>query len=127
MRRLADHGVGLSLDDFGSGYSSLIQLHRLPFSEIKIDRSFVADCDVNDESRIIIKSVTDLAHKFGQKVVAEGIETDDVLGRLVELGCDVAQGYYFAHPMPARDVPAWAREWRRAWCGATTVPGLSSA
>jgi EAL domain-containing protein (putative c-di-GMP-specific phosphodiesterase class I) len=116
MRRLADLGVGLSLDDFGTGYSSLMQLHRLPFSEIKIDRSFVADCDANDESRIIIESVTEMAHNLGQKVVAEGIESDHVLRRLATLRCDVAQGYYFGRPMPARDIRGWAQDWTETWC-----------
>ncbi len=118
MKRLAQMGVGLSLDDFGTGYSSLSQLHKLPFSEIKIDRSFVADCDRNDESRIIIESVTDMAHALGQKVVAEGIESDHVLKHLARLRCDVAQGYYFGRPMPAREISQWAHHWTETWCSA---------
>jgi EAL domain-containing protein (putative c-di-GMP-specific phosphodiesterase class I) len=127
MNQLARLGVGLSLDDFGTGYSSLKQLHSLPFSEIKIDRSFVAYCDTNDESRIIIESITDMAHNLGQKVVAEGIESDHVLRHLAKLGCDVAQGYYFARPMPAREIRTWTQDWSETWCDPSDKVGATQA
>jgi EAL domain-containing protein (putative c-di-GMP-specific phosphodiesterase class I) len=125
MRRLVDMGVGLSLDDFGTGYSSLMQLRRLPFSEIKIDKSFVMDCNANDESRIIIESVTEMAHNLGQKVVAEGIESGEVLHRLAFLGCDVAQGYFFSRPVPPRQISSWVGSWTQAHVGSGMEPMVS--
>lgn len=111
LTRLRIKGFKLSIDDFGTGYSSLVQLHRLPFSELKIDRSFVQECDRSREARIIVKTMIELAHNLDMAVVAEGVETDDVLNTLAELGCDVAQGYALAQPMNAEVVPAWLAEW----------------
>jgi EAL domain-containing protein (putative c-di-GMP-specific phosphodiesterase class I) len=118
LGRLRLKGFRLSVDDFGTGYSSLVQLHRLPFTEIKIDRSFVADCTVSGESRSIVKLVIELARAFGMNSVAEGVETSEVLNLLRELGCDQAQGYHIARPLSAEDVlPRLARpagaEWTR--------------
>jgi EAL domain-containing protein (putative c-di-GMP-specific phosphodiesterase class I) len=104
LARLRLKGFKLSIDDFGTGYSSLAQLHRLPFSEIKIDRSFVADCVTSGESRSIVKLVIDLAHALGMKAVGEGVETTEVIDVLRELGCDQAQGYHVARPMAGEAV-----------------------
>jgi EAL domain-containing protein (putative c-di-GMP-specific phosphodiesterase class I) len=107
LTRLRIKGAHLSLDDFGTGYSSLVQLHELPFSEMKIDRSFVMGMDTTKECRTIVKSIIDLAHNLDLKVVAEGVETATALRQLKALGCDVAQGYFIARPMPAAYLPGW--------------------
>ena len=95
-------GVRVVLDDFGTGYSSLAYLRQLPLDTIKVDRSFVTDLDVRDPNVGIIRAVVSLAHGLGITVVAEGIETDEQARRLRELGCDMGQGYAWAHP---RSVP----------------------
>jgi EAL domain-containing protein (putative c-di-GMP-specific phosphodiesterase class I)/CheY-like chemotaxis protein len=105
LTRLRVKGFRLSIDDFGSGYSSLVQLHRLPFNEIKIDRTFVAGCTTSSESRSIVRLVIDLAHALGMKAVAEGVETPDTLTLLRDLGCDEAQGSFIAPPLDATEVP----------------------
>ena len=89
----------LSIDDFGTGYSSLTQLQRLPFSEIKIDKSFVIDMDKTEESKIIAKTVVDMAHNLGLLVCAEGVENEKVLSLLRDFGCDFVQGFYFSAPV----------------------------
>jgi EAL domain-containing protein (putative c-di-GMP-specific phosphodiesterase class I) len=82
-----------------------VQLHRLPFSEIKIDRAFVADCTSSAESRSIVRMVIDLAHALGMKAVAEGVESPAALDLLRALGCDQAQGYFISRPIAGSDVP----------------------
>jgi EAL domain-containing protein (putative c-di-GMP-specific phosphodiesterase class I) len=106
LTRLRLKGFKLAIDDFGTGYSSLVQLHRLPFSEIKIDRTFVADCTRSDESRSIVRVVIDLARALGMRSVAEGVESADALDLLRSLGCDEAQGYFISRPIAAADMPA---------------------
>lgn len=110
LTRLRLRGFTLSIDDFGLGYSSLQQVQRLPFSELKIDRSFVAGLLTNPESARIVESTLLLARNLGLKVTAEGVETEPQLLRLAELGCDYAQGYFIARPFPRAELPAWARE-----------------
>jgi len=99
-------GVGLSIDDFGTGYSSLTYLKRFPVNGIKIDQTFVAGLGRDAYDSAIIESVIGLAHAVGLHVTAEGVETLDQLLRLRALGCDFAQGYYFARPQPAADLDA---------------------
>ncbi len=106
LTRLRLKGFKLAIDDFGTGYSSLVQLHRLPFSEIKIDRAFVTDCTSSDESRSIVRVVTDLARALGMRSVAEGVEDAEALDLLRALGCDEAQGYFISPPIAADEVPA---------------------
>ena len=89
-----------------------MQLHRLPFSELKIDRSFVAECDRSSEARVIVKTMVDLGHNLDMTVVGEGVETDAVANILADLGCDAGQGYAIAKPMEAERIPAWLAEWR---------------
>ena len=96
-------GVQLSLDDFGTGYSSLAYLRRLPVSELKIDRSFVADADLTPGARALLKTIVDLGHSLGMAVTAEGVERAEELALLASLGCDVAQGYLIARPMSPAD------------------------
>ena len=98
LRQLRALGVRIVLDDFGTGYSSLAYLRQLPLDTIKVDRSFVTDLDVQDPNVGIIRAVVSLAHGLGITVVAEGIETDEQARRLRELGCDMGQGYAWAHP-----------------------------
>lgn len=107
LTRLRIKGVGLSIDDFGTGYSSLSQLQRLPFSEVKIDKSFVLDCTSSKENAAIVYAVIDLSHRLGLKVVAEGVETADALRLLAKAGCDAAQGYFISKPLGADKIPAW--------------------
>jgi EAL domain-containing protein (putative c-di-GMP-specific phosphodiesterase class I) len=109
--RLRLKGFRISIDDFGTGYSSLVQLQRLPFSEMKIDKSFVIQCATSRESLVIVKSIIDLAHNLNLKVVAEGVETLEVLELLRRLGCDLVQGYYVGRPMDGQRLPAWISEW----------------
>ncbi len=107
LNRLKDLGADISIDDFGTGYSSLAHLKKLPVSEMKIDKSFVVDMLDNEDDEIIVKSIIDLAHNLGLIVVAEGVETKEVVRRLQELNCDVLQGYYFSKPLPANQFEAW--------------------
>jgi EAL domain-containing protein (putative c-di-GMP-specific phosphodiesterase class I) len=100
-------GVRLSIDDFGTGYSSLAYLKKLPVDELKIDRSFVTHLDRDAGDATIVRSTIELAHNLGLRVVAEGIETDEVRQRLIALGCDEAQGYWFSRPVSADDFWAW--------------------
>jgi diguanylate cyclase len=104
---LAQLGIALSIDDFGTGYSSLAYLKRLPVSEIKVDKSFVLDMVEDENDAAIVRSTIDLAHNLSLTVVAEGVETEAMWNALAELGCDVAQGYYLAKPMPAEGLERW--------------------
>lgn len=109
LTRLRLRGIGLAIDDFGTGYSSLVQLQRLPFSEVKIDKSFVIDCATSKDKAVIVGAIIDLAHRLGLRVVAEGVETSEALRLLVDAGCDAGQGYLFARPLPADEIPGWFR------------------
>lgn len=100
-------GVGLSIDDFGTGHSSLAYLKQLPVKEIKIDKSFVTDMTENDNDAVIVRATIDLAHNLGLRVVAEGVETKDALDTLEILDCDTIQGYYISPPMPADKFTRW--------------------
>jgi EAL domain-containing protein (putative c-di-GMP-specific phosphodiesterase class I) len=104
--RLRLKGTRLSIDDFGTGYSSVVQLHRLPFSEVKIDRIFVSELESSTEARTIVRAIVDLAHALGLGVIAEGPETAREVEFLTEIGCDQAQGYFFARPTEADAIPA---------------------
>jgi len=105
--RLQAMGLHLSIDDFGTGYSSLAYLKRMPVSELKIDKSFVGEMLENESDASIVASTINLAHSLDLRVVAEGVEGEAVLARLVELGCDLAQGYHIARPMPEEALAAW--------------------
>jgi EAL domain-containing protein (putative c-di-GMP-specific phosphodiesterase class I) len=105
-------GIGISLDDFGTGYGSLLQLRSLPFTELKIDRSFVADLLVSRESRSITRGLITMAHEIGLRVTAEGVEDFATLEVLAGFGCDYAQGYLIARPMAGDRLQLWNRKWR---------------
>jgi len=107
LTRLRMRGFQLSLDDFGTGFSSMLQLVRLPFSEIKVDKSFVMAITRSAESRSVVRSIVDLGHSLGMHATAEGVEDAQVLAYLQEVGCDLAQGYYFARPMPGPEAARW--------------------
>jgi diguanylate cyclase (GGDEF)-like protein len=100
-------GVAVSIDDFGIGQTSLGYLSRLPVDELKIDRSFVAEATTDPARAAIVRSIVELGHNLGLSVVAEGVETTDVLATLQALGCDGAQGYLFARPMPLEQLLGW--------------------
>lgn len=119
VQRLAELGVGLSLDDFGTGYSSLLHLRRLPLTEVKIDRSFVQAMADDPDDEAIVRSIIGLSRALGLRVVAEGVEHEVVDRMLAEAGCDTAQGWYYAAPMPADDLTSWlARRHRPTKAGA---------
>ncbi|MEW6323911.1 MAG: EAL domain-containing protein [Nitrospirota bacterium] len=100
-------GVRLAIDDFGVGHSSLAYLKKLPVHEIKIDKSFVLNMDTDPDDVMIVRSIIDLGHSQGLKVVAEGVRSQAALDRLVELGCDSAQGYFISQPIPVDALLTW--------------------
>ena len=105
---LGRRGVYLSIDDFGTGYSSLSYLRKLPARQLKIDQSFVKDLEVDSDARAVVDAVVRLAHALGLDVVAEGVESAGQRDILLKLGCDELQGFFFAQPMPADAMLAWA-------------------
>jgi len=123
---LAALGVLLSIDDFGTGYSSLSHLARMPVHEVKIDRSFVNGMESNAEFATIVRSAIEMGHNLGLKVVAEGIETELVAQQLRDFGCDIAQGYLYAKPMPLEEFEKWMQNKARVKIDATPA-NLSAA
>lgn len=107
LGRLQDMNASLSIDDFGTGYSSLVYLQRLPVVEIKADKSFVTTLSSAKDDAVIVRSIIDLAHNLSVKVVAEGVEDEITMQRLVEYGCDEAQGYHFSRPIPGDELTEW--------------------
>jgi EAL domain-containing protein (putative c-di-GMP-specific phosphodiesterase class I) len=104
-------GILFALDDFGTGYSSLTYLKRLPVNLLKIDQSFVRDMLDDPDDMSILEGVLDLGMAFRRKVIAEGVETVEHGRILLQMGCDLAQGYGIARPMPAQEMPRWAATW----------------
>ena len=107
LRKLRDLGVAASIDDYGTGYSSLAYIKQLAVSELKIDRTFVSGMEADVRNAAIVRSTIELGHNLGLVVVAEGVETAFELAELVRFGCDMAQGYHFARPMPADQLDTW--------------------
>jgi diguanylate cyclase (GGDEF)-like protein/PAS domain S-box-containing protein len=107
LHGLREAGIPLYIDDFGTGYSSLSYLQKLPVDYIKIDQSFVSGMSINKDSAVIVRSTIDLVHDLGRKTVAEGVETQAQWDQLAAFGCDYAQGYFIARPMPAEDFQRW--------------------
>lgn len=110
---LKNLGFRLSIDDFGTGYSSLAYLRRFPIDELKIDRVFVQGMISSKQDKQIVQSIIGLAHNFGLSVVAEGVEQESTLNALRLMGCDEIQGFYFAQPMPGKDLIPWCEEFNR--------------
>jgi diguanylate cyclase (GGDEF)-like protein len=108
FERLRRAGLHVSIDDFGTGHSSLASLRRLPAAELKIDRAFVSDLATGDRARSIVQAIVHMAHTLGLRVVAEGVETESQRDVLVALGCDELQGYLFAKAMTAKSLALWA-------------------
>src|SRR5437868_10782860 len=115
LTRFRIKGIGLAIDDFGTGYSSLMQLRQLPFTEVKIDQAFIADIGRSSDCRLIIKTITDLAHGLGLIATAEGVETVEQLRAVQELGCDLVQGYLISPPMEPSELPGWKKDFRKRW------------
>jgi EAL domain-containing protein (putative c-di-GMP-specific phosphodiesterase class I) len=114
LLRMRIRNIGVSIDDFGTGHSSLRELQRMPFSEMKIDKSFVIDMMKNKDCGIIVNTVIDLAHNLGLKVIAEGVEDSQAWNILLQKHCDFAQGFFMGKPMPIKDFDEWLRLWRTA-------------
>jgi EAL domain-containing protein (putative c-di-GMP-specific phosphodiesterase class I) len=110
LTRLRMKGFQLAIDDFGTGFSSMVQLVRLPFSEIKIDKSFVMFAKQTKESLTVIKSIVELGHSLGLLATAEGVDDLSTLNYLNTLGCDLAQGYFIARPMPGEAARSWVEQ-----------------
>lgn len=104
LEALSALGVQLSIDDYGTGFSTLEYLRRIPASEIKIDRSFISMLNKSQSDRIMVNSTIQLAHSLGRKVVAEGVENEEILRELQQMGCDIMQGYHLGRPMPWQDL-----------------------
>jgi EAL domain-containing protein (putative c-di-GMP-specific phosphodiesterase class I) len=115
LTRFRIKGIGLAIDDFGTGYSSLMQLRQLPFTEVKVDQAFIADIARSSDCRLIVHSITELAHGLGLTATAEGVETIEQLRLIRELGCDNAQGYLIAPPLEPGGLKQWKRKFARAW------------
>lgn len=109
LTRLRIKGAGLAIDDFGTGASSMQQLKRIPFTELKIDRAFVAGAPTDDEARAMLESSIALAKKLDLTIVAEGVETQEEWDLIERLGVEIVQGYFIAKPMPADELLDWAR------------------
>jgi EAL domain-containing protein (putative c-di-GMP-specific phosphodiesterase class I) len=121
-------GISFALDDFGTGYSSMSYLKRLPADVLKIDQSFVRNMLVDRDDLHLVSAVIGLARSFGLGVIAEGVETIEHGAMLMRLGCDLAQGYGIARPMPADEVLSWVASFDAApiWQAATRLPPILS-
>ena len=110
LSSLRSEGISLSMDDFGTGYSSLIYLKHFPFSYIKIDRGFIKDITSDNEDFLIVKTIVEMAHNFGMKTIAEGVETAEHLQMLKDMGCDYAQGYLFTPALPIKELISYLED-----------------
>jgi EAL domain-containing protein (putative c-di-GMP-specific phosphodiesterase class I) len=115
LTRFRIKGIGLAIDDFGTGYSTLMLLRQLPFTELKIDRVFIADIASSRDCRLIVQSMIDLAHGLGLTAIAEGVETVEQLRVVRELGCDIAQGFLISQPLPPESLGTWRDSFRSEW------------
>ncbi len=114
LNDLKQLGVKLSIDDFGTGYSSLAYLKRFDIDKLKIDQTFVRDLATDPEDEAIVRAIIQMAKSLNLKTIAEGVETEDMLNRLIQFECDEVQGYLFARPMPAEAAEAFMRNWQTA-------------
>lgn len=109
IKRLHARGYQFSIDDFGTGYSSLAYLKKMPLTELKIDKSFVSDIVSSENDAVIVKATINLAHNLGLQVTAEGVESKEIMDKLREYGCDIAQGYYLNKPLAIKEFDEWMR------------------
>lgn len=114
LKRLKAMGVNLSIDDFGTGYSSLAYLQTLAVDKLKIDQSFVRDLTLNQDNRAIVSAIVQMAHTLGLACIAEGVESQDIAAALHRLGCQQAQGYLYARPLPADELQTLLHDWPAA-------------
>ncbi|MCK5122033.1 MAG: EAL domain-containing protein, partial [Methylococcales bacterium] len=114
LSRLRLKNIRLSIDDFGTGFSSLVQLYRMPFNEIKVDKSFVMKAMTNKEAAEIVRITIDLGHSLGLEVVAEGIENQETYNWLEELGCDIGQGYFISKPVNGAQFSQWIKKFNNS-------------
>ena len=126
LTRFRIKGIGLAIDDFGTGYSTLMLLRQLPFTELKIDRAFVADIATSRDCRLIVQSMVDLAHGLGLTAIAEGIETVDQLRVVRETGCDIAQGFLISQPLAPEALAEWKQAFRSEWAKLLADPPVAS-
>jgi EAL domain-containing protein (putative c-di-GMP-specific phosphodiesterase class I) len=120
LSRLRAAGVGVAIDDYGTGYSSLAYLAELPVTELKLDRAFVAGMTASWRAESIVISTLHLAHALGLALVAEGAEDQETVDALAALGCDVVQGYHISRPLPAAALDQWLEQWEAAQVMAST-------
>ena len=113
LTRIRMKGIHLSIDDFGTGYSSIQMLHRGPFDELKVDRSFVQRMETDQDAHVIVETSIVFSKKMRMKVVAEGIETQEMWDSVAKLGCDEAQGYFISPAIPAIEIPHWLVGWKQ--------------
>jgi EAL domain-containing protein (putative c-di-GMP-specific phosphodiesterase class I) len=125
IQQCRELGVTVALDDFGTGYSTLTYLKRIPADQLKIDKSFVGDMLGDPEARAIVEAVIGLAEAFKRTVIAEGAETPEHCAMLLRMGCDVAQGYGIAKPMPSADLPGWVEAFKPHPLWATPFPAIA--
>lgn len=127
LKELNELGVKIAIDDFGTGYSSLAYLKGLPAQEIKIDRSFVMDMASDHDDETIVRTIVDMSHNLGLKVVAEGVEDDGTWKKLVAIGCDTAQGYHMCRPQKISDIYTWLEESKWGLGGEARKPNEATA
>jgi len=127
LAALKELGLRMAVDDFGTGYSSLTYLRNLPVQEVKLDKSFVQKMEHHEHDFLIVQSTVDLVQKLGHKVIAEGIETEEVRNLLTTLGCDIGQGYYWSKPLMADDLEVWARSYEPTTGGTWKAGGVWTA
>jgi len=125
LESLRASGVTFAIDDFGTGYSSLANLRELPVDRIKIDRSFVSTMSERPADQTIVASTIELTHKLGLTSIAEGVEDARILNQLTEFGCDIAQGYWIARPIPGQQVADWVAQ-RASFCEPSAVTSMLS-
>jgi EAL domain-containing protein (putative c-di-GMP-specific phosphodiesterase class I) len=113
LARLRLKGFDLAIDDLGTGFSSLSALRHIPFSQLKIDKTFVSEIQTSIDSRAIVKSVIDLAHHMELESVAEGVESEEIAQELIQLGVDQLQGYHYSRPLALTGLIEWLRKWRK--------------
>jgi EAL domain-containing protein (putative c-di-GMP-specific phosphodiesterase class I) len=126
LHQLSAAGVRLSIDDFGTGYSSLAYLKRLPVDEVKLDKSFVLGMTSDPDDAAIVRSTVELTRNLGLRMVAEGVEDQATWDALAAMGCELAQGYHLAPPMPPDQASAWLRRHLEQLTSASALAGSRS-